>query len=88
MAAEKVCLDGEKATLLATLYGRALDARSPEPILNDTMAARAVERIDHDFTKIGMSPPATPERWRSGPDSWTGGRPSSSPPIPVPPCCT
>lgn len=56
MAAEKVCLDGEKATLLATLYGRALDARSPEPILNDTMAVRAVERIDHDFTKIGMSP--------------------------------
>src|SRR5690606_38238977 len=39
---------------LATLYGRALDARSPDPILGDTMAVRAVERIDHDFTQIGM----------------------------------
>jgi len=54
MTGERVRLDGEKATLLATLYGRALDARSPDPILGDTMAVRAVERIDHDFTQIGM----------------------------------
>jgi O-methyltransferase involved in polyketide biosynthesis len=47
-------LTGEKATLLATLYGRALDARKPRPILGDTMAAEVVERMDFDFTKTGM----------------------------------
>ncbi|MEV0346595.1 class I SAM-dependent methyltransferase [Nonomuraea sp. NPDC050680] len=47
MAPEKVRLAAEKATLLATLYGRALDARSPHPILDDRMAAATVERIDH-----------------------------------------
>ena len=49
-----VAFTGEKATLLATLWGRALDARSPTPILHDTMASEAVERIDFDFTKIGL----------------------------------
>ena len=37
-----VAFTGERATLLATLWGRALDAESPNPILNDTMAAEAV----------------------------------------------
>ncbi|MEV0996288.1 hypothetical protein [Nonomuraea sp. NPDC050202] len=46
MSSEKVHLTGEKATLLATLYGRALDATSPHPILGDRMAAEAIERID------------------------------------------
>ncbi|WP_336205995.1 class I SAM-dependent methyltransferase [Nonomuraea sp. LPB2021202275-12-8] len=55
MAAEKVHLTKEKATLLATLYGRALDARSPEPILGDDMAVQAIERIDHDFTETGIT---------------------------------
>jgi O-methyltransferase involved in polyketide biosynthesis len=55
MAAEKVHLTEEKATLLATLYGRALDARSPHPILGDKMAAEAIERIDHDFGKTGIT---------------------------------
>jgi O-methyltransferase involved in polyketide biosynthesis len=50
----KVHLTGERATLLATLYGRALDARKPKPILGDTMAAEAVDEIDFDFTKTGM----------------------------------
>jgi O-methyltransferase involved in polyketide biosynthesis len=54
MATEKVHLAKEKATLLATLYGRALDARSPEPILGDPMAAETIERIDHDFGETGM----------------------------------
>jgi O-methyltransferase involved in polyketide biosynthesis len=49
-----VAFTGERATLLATLWGRALDAESPNPILNDTMAAEAVRRIDFDFTRTGL----------------------------------
>lgn len=50
----RVRLTGEKATLLATLYGRALDAQSPRSILRDSMAVEAVRQIDFDFTKAGM----------------------------------
>jgi O-methyltransferase involved in polyketide biosynthesis len=53
---EKVRFTGEKATNLATLYGRALDYRSAHPILGDQAADDAVRRIDYDFTKIGISP--------------------------------
>ncbi|MFG1704632.1 class I SAM-dependent methyltransferase [Nonomuraea sp. M3C6] len=60
MPPEKVHLTGEKATLLATLYGRALDARSRQPILGDELAAEAVERIDHDFTKTGITTRTAP----------------------------
>ncbi|MEV1176378.1 class I SAM-dependent methyltransferase [Nonomuraea sp. NPDC049784] len=56
MVPEKVRLTEEKATLLATLYGRALDARSRHPILGDDMAVEAVGRIDFDFRATGMSP--------------------------------
>ncbi|MEV4106976.1 class I SAM-dependent methyltransferase [Nonomuraea sp. NPDC049695] len=56
MAPEKVRLTEEKATLLATLYGRALDARSRRPILGDDLAVEAVKKIDFDFRKTGMSP--------------------------------
>ncbi|UBU11932.1 class I SAM-dependent methyltransferase [Nonomuraea gerenzanensis] len=54
MSPEKVHLTEEKATLLATLYGRALDARSPHPILGDRLAAETIERIDHDFGSTGL----------------------------------
>ena len=50
----RVNLTGERATMLATLYGRALDAGSPSPILGDTMAREAVDAIDLDFTKTGL----------------------------------
>jgi O-methyltransferase involved in polyketide biosynthesis len=50
----RVHLTGEKATLLATLYGRALDAESPGPILHDTMAVDAVRKLDFDFTATGL----------------------------------
>jgi O-methyltransferase involved in polyketide biosynthesis len=50
----KMHLTGEKATLLATLYGRALDAESPATILHDTMALESVRQIDFDFTKTGL----------------------------------
>ncbi|MEV0378533.1 class I SAM-dependent methyltransferase [Nonomuraea sp. NPDC050643] len=56
MSPEKVHLTEEKATLLATLYGKALDARSPNPILGDRMADEVIGRIDHDFTKTGITP--------------------------------
>ncbi len=52
MGKVEVRLTGEKETLLATLYGRALDARRGRPILGDTMAADAVDRIDYDFGRM------------------------------------
>ncbi|SDH37224.1 O-Methyltransferase involved in polyketide biosynthesis [Lentzea fradiae] len=41
--------------MLATLYGRALDSERPESVLHDDAAKRAVERIDYDFGKTGMT---------------------------------
>jgi O-methyltransferase involved in polyketide biosynthesis len=52
---EKVTLTGAPETLLATLYGRALDSRAPRSVLRDEAAARAVERIDYDFRRTGMT---------------------------------
>ena len=52
---EKVHFTEEKATNLATLYGRALDYRSSDPILGDKAADDAVRRIDYDFAKFGIN---------------------------------
>lgn len=52
---EKVTLTGAPETLLATLYGRALDSRAARSVLHDETAARAVERIDYDFRRTGMT---------------------------------
>jgi O-methyltransferase involved in polyketide biosynthesis len=52
---EKITLTGAPETLLATLYGRALDSRAPRSILHDDTAARAVERIDYDFRRAGIT---------------------------------
>lgn len=52
MQTEKVQLTKEKETLLATLYARALESRSPNPILRDEMAEDAVRRIDYDFEHL------------------------------------
>lgn len=54
MDREKIVLTGVQETMLATLYGRALDSRSANSVLNDTAAADAVERIDYDFAKTRM----------------------------------
>ena len=54
MDCEKITLTGAQETLLATLYGRALDSRSPNSVLNDTAAADAVQHIDYDFGKTRM----------------------------------
>lgn len=55
MATEKVAFTQARETLLATLYGRALDSRSKNPVLGDHAAAEAVERIDYDFRKPRMT---------------------------------
>ncbi|MFE6742009.1 class I SAM-dependent methyltransferase [Streptomyces tubercidicus] len=52
----KVHLTEEKETLLATLYGRAVDSRAADPILGDTTAAETVQRLDYDFSKMRLSP--------------------------------
>lgn len=52
MQTEKVHLTKEKETLLATLYARALESRSPNPIIRDEMAEDAVSRIDYDFDHL------------------------------------
>ncbi|MEW1753033.1 class I SAM-dependent methyltransferase [Streptomyces angustmyceticus] len=52
----RVRLTEEKETLLATLYGRALDSRAKRPILGDTLAADTVRRLDYDFRKMRLSP--------------------------------
>jgi methyltransferase (TIGR00027 family) len=49
-----VSLSGAAETMLVTLHGRAVDARSPKPILADPMAVDAVERLDYDFTKTHL----------------------------------
>ncbi|TCP54112.1 O-methyltransferase involved in polyketide biosynthesis [Tamaricihabitans halophyticus] len=55
MQTEKVQFTRERETLLATLYGRALDSKNPRPILGDDAAAAAVERIDYDFSKMRIN---------------------------------
>jgi len=52
MLSEKVQLTKEKETMLITLYGRALQSRSKHPILRDTWAEEAVQRVDYDFAKL------------------------------------
>lgn len=42
----------DQSTNLATLYGRALDARAAHPVLADPTAEDAVRRIDYDFGKF------------------------------------
>src|ERR1700722_2920006 len=54
MDRENITLTGTQETMLATLYGRALDSRSRNSVLNDTAAGDAVERIDYDFGKTGV----------------------------------
>lgn len=48
----KVHLTEEKATLLITLYAKAMDYRSANPVLEDKKADKIVRRIDYDFNKF------------------------------------
>ncbi|MDC0673041.1 class I SAM-dependent methyltransferase [Nannocystis radixulma] len=52
MTGEKVTLTAEKETLLITLYARAGESKLPDSLLHDEHAARAVERVDYDFSKL------------------------------------
>ena len=52
MSAEKVTLTAEKETLLITLLAKAGESRLPDSLLHDDHAARAVERIDYDFSRL------------------------------------
>ncbi|RPJ49677.1 MAG: class I SAM-dependent methyltransferase [Chloroflexi bacterium] len=54
MQSEKVQFTKERETLLFTLYGKALNSRSPEPVLQDPWAEAAVGRIDYDFGKLNV----------------------------------
>ncbi|WP_086821644.1 class I SAM-dependent methyltransferase [Allokutzneria sp. NRRL B-24872] len=55
-------LTGVQATLLPTLYGRAMDALADKPVLDDQLAVatmRALEAdpdFEVDFSKVGMRP--------------------------------
>lgn len=54
MDREKITLSGAQETMLATLYGRAMDSRAPNSILRDREADEAIRRIDYDFRKTGV----------------------------------
>lgn len=54
--AEKVSLTGAAATMLGTLYGRALDARAAHPVLADPTAIELVQKIDYDFKRLAIRP--------------------------------
>jgi O-methyltransferase involved in polyketide biosynthesis len=45
-------LGGVMETLLITLYIRAKDAKSTNPVINDRKAAEIVKKIDYDFKKF------------------------------------
>lgn len=52
----KVTLTGPQETMLATLYGKALDFRTARPILGGRLAVEVLDQIDYDFRKAGMNP--------------------------------
>ncbi|GAB3421020.1 class I SAM-dependent methyltransferase [Flindersiella endophytica] len=54
MAVELLPLTDVQKTCLPTLYGKALDARSPDPILGDTLADSAVRQLDFDFSSLKL----------------------------------
>lgn len=43
-------------SLLLTLYLRALDSKSANPILGDTLSAEIADKIDYDFTRQKVQP--------------------------------
>jgi O-methyltransferase involved in polyketide biosynthesis len=49
---EKVEFTAEMETSLFTLYGKALQSASSDPVLQDPWAEEAIGRIDYDFSKL------------------------------------
>lgn len=54
MTRDLIHLTAVQKTGLTTLYGKALDARVPAPILGDTLADQAVGQLDFDFATLKM----------------------------------
>ena len=54
MHVDKIHLTKEKATYLATLYGKAMDTAAEHPILGDRWAADAVARIDYNVEGLNL----------------------------------
>lgn len=55
MQKEKVHLTKEKETMLITLYAKAIESQSKDPIIHDPVAEAAIRRIDYDFNNLKMS---------------------------------
>ncbi len=51
----RVDLTGPAQTMLSTLYCKALDAGFERPILGDTFARQAVDRIDFDWSSLKIA---------------------------------
>ena len=54
MDRERITFTGARETMLATLYGRAIDSRASDSILRDREADKALERIEYDFRRTGV----------------------------------
>lgn len=52
---EKVSLSQEKETLLITLYAKGEESRLSDSLLQDRFAASAIDRIDYDFSRLGIN---------------------------------
>ncbi|MFC7752687.1 class I SAM-dependent methyltransferase [Tsukamurella soli] len=50
-----VDLSGPAQTMLTTLYLKARDAGLARPVLGDTFAQQAIERLDYDWQQLGIS---------------------------------
>jgi len=55
MQKEKVRFKKEKETMFITLYGKAMESQSKDPIIHDITAEETIRRIDYDFTNFKMS---------------------------------
>lgn len=55
-----VDLHGPAKTMLSTLYLKALDADFERPVLGDTFAKAAIDRIDFDWHGLGIGPKWAP----------------------------
>ncbi|KAK4223648.1 S-adenosyl-L-methionine-dependent methyltransferase [Podospora fimiseda] len=50
----KITLAPTESTLLLTLQARYLDSQLPSPILNDTFAGSILDKIDYNFSRLGV----------------------------------
>lgn len=55
MAGEKISFTKEKETMLITLYSRALESQTQNPVLRDPWAEEAIRRIDYDFAHLKLA---------------------------------